>query len=48
MTVKELIELLQACNQNSKVYLELRNGIVPLIDEDVYQDTDKVRIVCTL
>ena len=37
MTVKELIEILQGCNQEAPVYLVNDSGSSELKDEDIFQ-----------
>jgi hypothetical protein len=37
MTVKELIELLESCNQDSPVFLVNDSGSSELKDEDIFQ-----------
>jgi len=38
MTVKELIETLEACNPNAQVSIDTDSGSSILHDEDIYQD----------
>lgn len=40
MTVKELIEILDACNQNAEVYVTDDSGTTELKDADVFHSED--------